>query len=205
MDVRDVAHSRFGRRAFDAEIVEANPGELHGLNRKEHRRQRNRREASFDQKRGGGMVDSEHMTFQSKARQLVASRLIVPTPLFRGCDFRHACATTTRGSSVLDRESRRGPATCERGVPPSALRGHARPLREPNRHCSRDLAGSPTQSAYGSLPGATSRGRGGGERHAGGPTRTYFRRALPGRRIVDERIPPRAPMPTTHRSAARLT
>ena len=42
---------------------------------------------------------------------MVASRLIVPGLSFRGCDFRHARATTTGGSSERDRESRRGRAT----------------------------------------------------------------------------------------------
>ena len=57
------------RRAFDAEIVETDPGEFHRLDGQQQRRQRNGRETSFDQERGGGMVDGKHVTFNLRSDQ----------------------------------------------------------------------------------------------------------------------------------------
>jgi hypothetical protein len=66
MNVGDAAHGRFGRRAFDAEIVETDPGEFHRLGRQEQRCQGNGRVTTFQQKRGGGMVDSKPVTLNPR-------------------------------------------------------------------------------------------------------------------------------------------
>ena len=60
MHIRHAPHGRFRRRSFDAEVVEPDPGQLHGLHGDENRRERDRRIPAFDEQRGRGMVDSKH-------------------------------------------------------------------------------------------------------------------------------------------------
>jgi len=60
MDVGDAPDRRLGRCAFDTQIVEADPGELHGLHGYKEWHHRYGRIPSLDQKGGSGMIDGKH-------------------------------------------------------------------------------------------------------------------------------------------------